>query len=570
MKQTIVLILGFLLVTATLGFLFLAWLLPTFDVVHRPSINLVKETTKADDGRSGESYFDTGEIHCEVTTAHRDARNWFDRGLAMCHGFNHEEAVHCFEKAIAADPHCAMAYWGLAYAWGPNINRMQVDEGQIGQAVLALRLAQLHSQHIQDWEREVIGATVPRYSTPAPLDRSPLNEAYASSMRQLHVRYSDRPLVVALFAESLMELYPWRLWTKSGEPAPCTLELVHVIEQGLKKWPADPMLCHLAIHALEASPDPLRALPAANRLRNATPGLGHLVHMPSHIDVRLGHYEDMIKANLAAIQSDKHFVEQRGRHNFYTIYRAHNYHFVVYGAMLSGKEQLALSHSREMVKEIPVEMIHQHRDLLDPFLATPYHAMIRFGKWDAILNEPKPELQFPFSTCIWHYARGIAYAATNRVAEARVEQAAFETTRQRVPDTSEFHNNSSRDVLLIPAAMLEGEIAYRDGALEHGFAELRKAVELEDNLHYDEPWGWMQPTRHALGALLAEQRQFDQAEQVYRDDLKRHPQNPWSLRGLHECLIERQSPEAEETLRQLQNATEHCDFTIDRACMCRQ
>jgi hypothetical protein len=169
--------------------------------------------------------------------------------------------------------------------------------------------------------------------------------------------------------------------------------------------------------------------------------------MPSHIDVRVSHYDAMNKANLAAIQADKRFVEQRGRQNLYTIYRVHSFHFVVYGAMLSGQEQLALSHSREMVKEIPMEMVQAHRDLLDPFLATPYHAWIRSRKWDAILNEPKPERELPFSTCIWHYARGIAYAATNRVTDARAEQSAFENERQRVPDTSEFHNNSARNII---------------------------------------------------------------------------------------------------------------------------
>ena len=252
-------------------------------------------------------YYDIGGFHYPVTTESRPAQLWFDRGLAMCYGFNHEEAVRCFEKALAADPGMTMAYWGLAYAWGPNINNMLIAPHQIAQAQLAIRLATLHASDASPRERDLVAALAQRYATPVPEDRDPLNRAYADALRSVYQQHADDSLVHVLFAESLMNLQPWKHWAPDGSPGPATPEIMAVLESGLQMWPDHPGLCHLYIHTMEASPTPEKALPAANRLRVAMPGVGHLVHMPTHIDVLVGDYRRVVDSNQRAIEADAEF-----------------------------------------------------------------------------------------------------------------------------------------------------------------------------------------------------------------------------------------------------------------------
>ncbi len=522
-------------------------------------------------GTPSSPYYDLGGFHRPVSTESPSAQRWFDRGLAMCYGFNHEEAVRCFELALDDDPGLAMALWGLAYAWGPNINNMEVPPHQMAQAEIALRLARRHArQRGTKLERALIDALAARYAVPAPEDRAPLNRAYAKAMRGLHDTYTDDRLVVALYAESLMNLQPWKHWSPDGRPAAETAEIVRVLEGGLAKWPDDPALCHLYIHTMEASPTPAKALPAANRLRNAMPGVGHLVHMPSHIDVLVGDYPNVIEANRRAIVADTEFALRAGRNNFYTYYRIHNYHFLVYGAMFDGQSELALKTARQLVTQIPTEMLREQVDFLDAFVPTALHVLVRFGRWDEILKEPEPAAELPVTRSIWHYARALAFAATGRIKEARAEQQAFVQQRARVPETSFLFQNASQDILGVAEAMIAGEVAYREGNFERAFQQLREAVRRDDSLNYDEPWGWMQPARHALAALLVEQGRFQEAERVYRADLRRHPHNPWSLHGLSECLAQLGNTEEAETFRaQFVAATQRSDVNIDRSCYCR-
>lgn len=540
-------------------------MLAAFAVLSRPSVYAEPPAKVADE------YVDIGNFHNNVSTPSAKAQKWFDRGLAMCHAFNHEEAVRCFEQAIAADPAMPMAYWGLAYAWGPNINNMKVDTSAVAQAELALRLAKLHADKASPWEQAIIDAMKRRYVIPVPEDRTPLNERYAEDMRAAYEKYPEQPLVVAAFAEALMDLRPWKLWTPDGQPSDVTPELVKVLEGGLKRWPKHPMLCHLYIHAIEASPHPERALEAANNLRSAMPGAGHLVHMPSHIDVRVGDYRTMIESNQRAIKADKEFVGRRGRDSMYTLYRVHNYHFLVYGAMFDGQSKLALESSREMVQQMPEEMLRALPDMLDAYVPTPLHVLIRYGKWDEILKEPEPADYLPMSRSMWRYARGVAFAAKGQVQEAEKEEQEFLKQRAAVPETSVLFNNPSQAVLGVAEKMLRGEIAYRKGSYDEAFESLREAVKRDDALHYDEPWGWMQPARHALGALLLEQGHYEEAEQVFREDLKRHPKNLWALQGLQDALEKLGKKElAAEIHVQFQKATERCDIEIDRPCFCKQ
>lgn len=515
-------------------------------------------------------YFDIGNVHFAVSTSSQRAQLWFDRGLAMCFAFNHEEAVRCFEKAIQADPSMPMAYWGMAYAWGPNINNMEIPESQIAQAVLAIRLGRLQAKRASDLELALLDALEKRYTLPMPEDRAPLNKAYSDAMRRVHAQFQDQPVVVSLFAESLMDLRPWQQWSADGKPAPETEEIVSVIEDGLRRWPDDPMLCHLYIHAMEASPNAGKALEAANRLSNAMPGSGHMVHMPSHIYVVLGDYAKVIEANRKAIEVDDKFAESRGKLNFYTIYRVHNHHFLVYGAMFDGQSQLAMDTARRLREQIPVEMLKAQVDYLDGFMPTLYHVQVRFGKWDDILQEPEPAEYLPMTRSIWRYARALAYASTGRLEEADKEAAAFQQARRAVPETNMLFHNSSQQLLKIADAMLRGEIAYRRGEYDAAFELLREAVCMDDALNYDEPWGWMQPARHALGALLLEQGHHDEAEKVFRVDLKKHPHNPWALHGLAEALEHQGETEQAAKIRmELALATQRADVPIDRSCYCR-
>jgi tetratricopeptide (TPR) repeat protein len=517
-----------------------------------------------------DTYYDIGEFHYKVSTKSKLAQTWFDRGLALCHAFNHEEAVHCFERALQEDPSMPMALWGIAYAWGPNINNLEIEPHQIARAAQCLHLAKLNAKNSSLIEKDLISTLSLRYSTPVPKDRSLLNKTYAEGMRKLHKKYPDNVLITALFAESLMNLRPWNHWTPDGIPAEETPEIIAVLEGGLKRYPSDPALCHFYIHVMEASPTPEKALPAANALRNVMPGAGHLLHMPSHIDVLVGDYDAANKANQRAIEADKEFLKREGAYNFYTLYRIHNYHFLVYGAMFDGQSELALKTAREIPKQVPEDFLKEWSDYLDAFMPIPMHVLVRFGRWNEILEEPKPAEYLPMSQTTWHYARALAYATKGQVKEAEKEQEAFLKALTKVPKTSILFNNTSHDILGVAEKMMAGEIAYRKGDYEFAFKQLRKAVELDDALNYDEPWGWMQPARHALGALLMEQGQLAEAESVYRNDLKRHPKNIWALHGLAESLEKQgKKAEAKKYHTQFKLASSRADVEIDRSCYCR-
>ncbi len=519
-----------------------------------------------------EQYYDLGGFHQKVNTDSPVAQVWFDRGLAMCFAFNHEEAVRCFKKAFQADSQMPMALWGMAYAMGPNMNNMAIDAEQMAKAEFALQLAKLHTSNASDFEQELIEALGKRHSIPVPPvdQRLPLNAAYTEALRKLYAKHPDNTLACALFAESLLNLQPWGHWTKDGQLAKHTEEIVRTLENGLEKWPDHPALCHFYIHTMEMSPTPEKALAAADRLRHAMPGAGHLVHMPSHIYVLTGDYEQTIAINQEAIDADRAFLLNEGPLNIYSLYRIHNYHFVVYAALFDGQYKLAIDTARKLTEQVPEEMLKSQVDFLDAFMPTPLHVMVRFGRWEEILAEPKPADYLPMARSIWHYARAVAFAATDRIEQAEAEQLAFLSTMSTVPETSTLFNNKSRDILSVAEAMIEGEIEYRKENLDLAFDQLHTAIERDEALNYDEPWGWMQPPRHALGALLLEQKRFVEAETVYREDLQRRPKNLWSLQGLAESLTKQgKTEDANVISEQFAVASKRCDIHIDRSCFCR-
>ncbi|WP_067823717.1 tetratricopeptide repeat protein [Nocardia inohanensis] len=542
-------------------------------------------------------YYDLGTYARPVTTASDTARLWFDRGLIWSYAFNHEEAVRCFRQAVAADPGFAMAYWGVAYALGPNYNKPWefFDAIELADTVAdtheAVRKAVGLADSATPVERALIQALAARYPRATPeADGSLWNLSYAEAMRLVYKRFPDDLDVAALCAEALMNLTPWALWDqRSGEPAAGahTLEAKAILDQALKTEAgrAHPGLLHLYIHLMEMSGTPESALAVADRLRGLVPDAGHLAHMPSHLDVLCGDYRGVVAANSAAIAADEKFVRRAGGINFYTLYRAHNYHFKIYGAMFLGQSATALETVARLEQSIPEELLRVQSppmaDWLESFLSMRVHAFIRFGKWAEIIELPlpaDPEL-YCVTTAMLHYAKGVAYSATGRVAEAEAEQLRFHAAVAAVPESRTLFNNTCRDILAIAAAMLDGELLYRKGEYDRAFDALRRSIELDDNLPYDEPWGWMQPTRHAYGALLLEQGRVAEAEAVYRADLgldhtlpraAQHPGNVWSLHGYHECLVRLGKTEAAEIIaQQLKLAAAVADVPIEASCYCR-
>ncbi len=549
------------------------------------------------------AYFDLGSYGWPITTRSPDAQLWFDRGMAWCYGFNHEEAIACFERALDHDPGCAMAHWGIAYAIGPNYNKPweAFDPEDLASSLELARAesaaATAAAESATDIERALIGALAERYP-PGPLDPQGddlgrWNDAYADAMREVYRAHSDDLDARALFAEAIMNRTPWELWDLvTGEPpeGAGTLEAVEVLQTAFETLEAQganshPGLLHMYIHLMEMSPHPERALSAGDRLVDLVPDAGHLIHMPTHIDVLCGNYHDVVARNSAAIVADRKFLDLEGPMNFYSAYRCHNYHFKVYGAMFAGRYAAALEAATEMIRTLPAELLQTGSppmaDWLEGFVPIKQHVLIRFGKWDEILDQTLPDDTelYCVTTAMMHYARTVAYASTGQVDAADAEREAFLAARDRVRASRTLFNNSCEDILAVAEAMLTGEVEYRRGNFDAAFDHLRRAVELDDNLTYDEPWGWMQPARHALGALLLEQGHLDEAEAVYRADLGldgvlrracQHPDNLWSLHGLHECLTRRGDiVEAPHMRQRLDLAVARADVPISASCFCR-
>lgn len=544
-------------------------------------------------------YYDLGSHGRRVTTSSAEAQTWFDRGLNWTYAFNHEEAVRCFEAAVAADPDCAMAEWGLAYALGPNYNKPWefFDAQDLGRTVerahAAAGRAQAKSAGATSVEHALIGALrtrYPRAQAPDAEDCTVWNTAYADSMRAVHRLAPDDLDVATLFADALMNLTPWRLWDiRTGSPAPGsrTVEARGVLERALATaaGTGHPGLLHMYIHLMEMSPTPEAALPMGDRLRGLVPDAGHLQHMPSHLEVLCGDYRRAISDNTAAIAADEKFHARAGAMNFYTLYRCHNHHFKIYGAMFLGRFQDALEAADRLEAAVPDELLRVDSppmaDWLEGFLAMRVHVLIRFGRWDDILGLPLPAdaRLYCVTTAMLRYARGVALAALGRIDEADTERELFHDAAARVPGTRMLFNNTCADILAIAAHMLDGELDYRKGRHEAAFAALRRSIELDDGLPYDEPWGWMQPTRHAYGALLLEQGLVAEAEAVYRADLGlddtlpralQHPGNVWALHGLRECLVRLgKEGEARIVAQQLKIATALADVPIEASCFCR-
>jgi tetratricopeptide (TPR) repeat protein len=505
----------------------------------------------------------------KVSTSSETAQRYFDQGLAFLYAFNHDEAIRSFEAAAASDSECAMAYWGIALANGPHINNAAVDEAHAAAAWKALTRARDLAARATPVERELIEALTTRYAKPQPADRKPLDEAYAAAMRKVWEAHPEDPDIGALAAEAMMDLRPWDQWTLDGKAQPGTDEVLQTLEAVLARSPQHPLALHLLIHAVEASPHPERADAAADRLRDLEPALGHLVHMPSHIDVRRGRWQQAIVANEKAIAADKAYRQTVPGQGFYRIYMAHNHHMLAYAAMMQGESSKATQAIQEMMAGVPEEFVKKSAAMLDGFVALPYELEMRFGRWDAILAEPQPKECFPITTALWHFARGVAFAAKKNLDQAEEEQRAFQAAAKAVPKDAVSGKNRAHDVLGVAERMLAGEILYRQGKAEDALAALREAVRREDNLRYIEPPDWIHPVRHALGAALVDAGRHTEAETIYREDLARYPENGWSLYGLARSLrLQGKSEDASAVSARFQKAWQHADVKLSSSCFC--
>lgn len=477
-----------------------------------------------------------GAYHRPVSTSSAEAQRWFDQGLQLLYGFNHDEAIRSFQHAAKLDPDLAMAHWGEAYARGLHINNAQMGQEQSELAYAAAQRAMARIEHASPVEAALIRAVSVRYAMPVPDDRKPLDEAYAAEMEKVWRKYPKDADVGALFAESMMNLQPWDLWEKDGTPKGRTPEIVATLERVLEINPNHPGANHFYIHTVEASSEPHRAVASADRLRTLVPGSGHLVHMPAHIYARVGRWAEASDANVQAMKADRAYFAKAPQPDFYALYFIHNIHFLSWSAMMEGRYETAMAAARELERDIPQGFLKEWTYIADGFMPVTYHAMLRFGKWEDILNEKKPDDYRRLSLSLWHYARGIALANTGRLSEAREELEAFERVAATVPEDWVVGNSAAADVLDVARHMLQGEIAYKAGDPDKAFELLRAGVKLEDQLSYDEPPDWMQPVRHALGALLMAEGRHEEAKAVYLQDLQKYPENGWALLGLSQAL----------------------------------
>ncbi len=504
-----------------------------------------------------------------VTCSSVDAQRWFDQGIQLLYGFNHDEAIRSFEQAVALDPGCAMAWWGSAYARGIHINNplMTEEQSTLAREAADKALAALDSE--TPVERALVEAVSQRYVVPVPADRVPLDTAYAAAMERVWHQFPDDPDVGALFAEALMNLQPWDLWTGDSQPKGRALEVVTVLEKTLALRLDHPGANHFYIHAIEASPWPELGVPSAERLQTLVPGSGHLVHMPSHIFIRVGRYADAVASNEQAIAVDEAYLQVAPPPGFYNIYFLHNVHFLAYAAMMEGRFEAALAAARKIEAEVPRAFLKEHVMVADGFMPTALHVLIRFGKWEEILQEAEPEDWRLFSRAERHFARCVALANLDRPAEAASELAKMDEVASQLTDEWKMGNNLALDVIAVARAMAEGEMRFHSGDQTGAYERLRAAVELEEQLAYDEPPGWMQPVRHALGAILLAGDQPQEAEAVYCADLVRHPANAWSLLGLQQSLRQQDKiAEAAALDETVTRAWSRADIRPVASCFC--
>ncbi len=510
-----------------------------------------------------------GDHAFKITTKSPEAQRAFNRGLTWAYSFGHFAAEQEFRAALAADPDCAMAWWGIALVNGPHINYPLVPPDKAAKAWEAIAAAQRLAAPCSPLEKSLINALAKRYANPQPEDRSQLDQAYADAMRALWRANPASADIATLFAEAAMDLHPWNYWDQ-GAAQPWTGEIVETLETALRLAPRHPGANHYYIHIVEASATPGRALAAADRLRRLVPDSSHMVHMPAHIYVRVGQWENAATANRHAMRADARYRAAFPRPGFYAMYMAHNAHFLAWVSMMQGRSAEAIALADKVVSGMPEDFIRDYAAIADGFMIFRAEVFMRFGHWEEILKEPEPAKEFLLAKALWHFTRGVACTALGRMDDAGKERALLQEATAVVPADRTMGNNSAADLLAIAALTLDGEMLAKQEKLDEAIAKLREAVRLEDKLVYDEPPDWIQPVRHTLGAVLLRSNRAAEAETVYREDLQAYAENGWSLMGLRDALkAQGKQAEATEVGKRFRRQWAKADITPPSTCYCQ-
>lgn len=516
-------------------------------------------------GKSGK----TADSFFAIQTDDPEVKKLFRRGVVLTYGFNHQEAHNTYMQAAAQDSNCAMCYWGAALVLGPNINK-PMDPADAATAYNLAQKALEHSKGENPLNRSLIEALVQRYRQEAGSDRSALDRDYADAMRKVAIQFPNSATAQVLLAEALMDLHPWDFWEKDGEPKPWTPEILETLQAALKLDPDNLNANHLYIHAVEASPHPEQAEANADRLRDLAPDSGHLLHMPAHIYMRIGRYADAAAVNEKAIENDERYRAHAKPEGIYPLaYMPHNRHFLWIAAADSGQSQKALQAALDMAKGVDPQTIRAPGlGTLQHFSVMHLYAMIRFGKWEDILNQPEPDQDLVYPRGVWHYARGRALTGLNRLEEAEreLEQLQALAADPALKKVTLWDINDTTDLLAIAQHVLAGELSYKKGQVEDAIAHLQQAVAVEDGLNYDEPPAWYYPARQSLGAVLLDAGRAAEAEAMFQKDLQRHQNNGWSLFGLWQSLNAQGKTNAANEVKSRFNKTwAEADITLTQA-----
>lgn len=506
-------------------------------------------------------YDNLGSLHHPITTSSNEAQRYFDQGLRFVYAFNHEEATLAFEESARLDPSAAMAYWGVALALGPNINE-SMDKAAERRAWEAVEKARAHRAHVSPAEQAYIDAIGKRYARNAHA-RPTLDKAYADAMRVVWRQFPHDPDAGVLFAEALMDLHLWDLWTAAGKPKPGTEELVSTLESVLTRFPDHPGACHYYIHSVETSPTPERAVSCAERLPGLMPGAGHLAHMPAHIYMRLGRYHEAAERNTHAAEVDRHYLAGRKlRGDYADGYYTHNLHFLWASLTMAGRRTEALKVARQLTKPITEGEARKDKGK-ELYLPTPVWSMIRFGQWDELLREPPPPKPLRLQEGMWRLGRGMALLASGRLPGAEGEHMVLAALARRLGRDRMTKEKTERALLKIAERMLAAELATYRHQYDEAIKSFAEAVKLEEGLPYAEPPFWPIPIRHYLGAVLLKAGRPAKAEDVYRADLAKNPRNGWAQFGLMQSLrAQRKDREADAIEPQWRQAWEHADVTL--------
>jgi tetratricopeptide (TPR) repeat protein len=513
-------------------------------------------------------YDDLGTHHFGITTAVPATQRYFDQGLRLYYAFNHGEAIRAFEEGLRLDPNCAMCAWGVALSLGPNINAA-MEDAAVEPAFSAVSRAVSLSSRGTPLERDLIHALATRYAPTAREGRAPLDSAYARAMARVATNHPGSAEAAVLWAESLMDLRPWDYWTDETTPAPGMHDALASLESTIALDPNHPGACHFFIHAVEAVA-PERAVPCAERLASLMPGAGHLVHMPGHIYVRVGRYADAIEANEHAVHADETYIQdQRPGVSLYTAgYYPHNYDFMAFAASMAGRSGQAITAAEKVAALVPEEMLHSGEiPFLQQFIMRPLQQRVRFGRWSEIIRMPAPAKDLPYSTALWNFGQGLALAATGdlRSAQKHLDALRVAAEGSELADMRlEF--NHSQAILRIAVGVLEGRIATEQGEFDRAIRALTAAVAEEDALIYGEPPEWSVPVRQDLGTTLLAANRPAEAEAAFRGDLRKHPENGWSLKGLERSLLAQgKAAEAADVQRRFSEAWSAADVAIEAA-----